>query len=259
MASAPWPGGPHYTEWVGAERWRGWVLYKLKSADWYIDRLEEVGERLGFDRHVGVEMALDGALAALVGAFDAAVGAVIRAAELFEEQHAKDCGMTPRAPMEPHRYEWKHAKNRLRIVAAQVGVDSIEFRKSVDMALRREKHGWLVNLRDLRNAAIHHDTLARHIDVTIGSAQQQTVWGITVDGRGEDPVRYLRGRRRMIELVVLPMLEACDRMAPLGIPTSTDNQSMSARGVTAVLMIPQDEMQQLLRSQGFSDGPAPGA
>ncbi|SDM10876.1 hypothetical protein SAMN05660642_01691 [Geodermatophilus siccatus] len=167
--------------------------------------------------------------------------------------------MTPRAPMEPHRYEWKHAKSRLRIEAAQVGVDSTEFRKSVDMALKREKHGWLVHLRDLRNAAIHHDTLARHIDVTVGSVQQQTVWGITVDGRGEEPVRYLRGRRRLVELVVLPMLEACDRMAPLGIPPSRDIQNVTVRGVTAVMMIPQDEMQELLRSQGLIDGPAPGA
>jgi hypothetical protein len=235
------------------------VLYKLKSADWYITRLEEVGERLGFDRHVGVEMALDGALAALVGAFDAAVGAVIQAAERFEEQHAQDCGMTPPAPMEPHRYAWKHAKSRLRTAGAQVGVDSAAFRKTVDLALNREKHGWLVVLRDLRNAAIHHDTLARYIDVTVGSDQQQTTWGITVDGRGENPVRYLRAMHRLVELVVEPMLEACDRLVPLDIPTSRDVQNVAVHGVTAVMTISQAEMQQLLQSQGLLDGPTPEA
>jgi hypothetical protein len=258
MTREPWPDGPLYAEWVGANRWRGWMLYKLKSADWYIDRLEDVGERLGFDRYVGVEMALDGALTALVGAFDAAVGAVIQAAELFEKQHATDCGMTPREPMPARRYDWKHARSRLLVEAAQVGVESAEFRRSVDLALDRDKRGWLVALRDLRNDAIHNDTLARHIDVHVGSGPQQTVWGISVNGQGEDPVQYLRTRRRLVELIVLPMLEACDRLAPHGIPTSRDIQNMSVQGVSAVLTISQTEMQTLLQSQGLVDGSASG-
>jgi len=49
-------------------------MYKLGTAIWYIDLLEDLGAGHGFLLLVGIEMALDGAVTALSSAFDAAVG-----------------------------------------------------------------------------------------------------------------------------------------------------------------------------------------
>src|SRR6478609_1915599 len=78
-----WPVGPAYTEWVGASGVGAWVAYKLGTAEWFIDQLERVGDMVGYNRYVGVEMAMDGALAALCGGFDAAVGGLIGAVDKY--------------------------------------------------------------------------------------------------------------------------------------------------------------------------------
>jgi hypothetical protein len=244
-----WPEGPLYPEWVGAERWRGWVLYKLKSADWYIDRLAEVGGRLGFGRFVGVEMALDGALAALCGAFDASVGAVIQAVEEFQKQAARD-GRGPQIdPVPEHRYSWRTigrypgAREKLG-VAAEVGSDTTDLVRAVDEALieKPDELGWLKTLQRLRNAAIHNNTLARHIDVGV---EDEPIWSITVNGQPQHPVRYLRATREAVELHVTPMLDVCDHVARHGIPTSRGIQSVTVHGATAVATVSAEQMERL--------------
>src|SRR5674476_910114 len=104
-----WPAGPTYAEWVGAEGSGAWVLYKLRSSSWYIDRLDEVGKLLGFGRHVGVEMALDGALGSLCGAFDAAVGGIIGAVEQYLEAgpEAEELSLVR---IDAHQYSWDRCK-----------------------------------------------------------------------------------------------------------------------------------------------------
>jgi hypothetical protein len=76
-----WPVGPHYKELAASDE-RSWVDYKLASADWYLAalrRLQPHGRPL--DRYLGVEMAIDGVLAAQSSAIDAAVETLIRALE----------------------------------------------------------------------------------------------------------------------------------------------------------------------------------
>ncbi|WP_299954401.1 hypothetical protein [uncultured Modestobacter sp.] len=239
--ATPWPDGPRYMEWVGATGWRGWVLFKLRSADWYVDRLEEVGQRLGFDRYIGVEMALDGALAAISAAFDATVGAVIEAAEEFEDQAARDRGEAIPKRIEQHKYNWRHARGKLAL-ATEIGVDTSKIVEAVNSALEEDPIGWLTRVRRLRNATIHNNTLARHIDVNVGQPTAQTVWGISVGNRGEDPVEYLRTARQAVELLVLPMLDACDHFAPLGMATSG---AIHRDRPTPVILAPGNELETL--------------
>lgn len=241
---ARWPDGPTYQEWVSAEGWRGWVLFKLKSADWYLDRLDDVGQRLGFDRHVGVEMAMDGALSAINGAFDATVAAVIEAAQEFDKQAARDGGPAAPMPIPEHKFGWKGASKKLA-VAASIGVDTRPLVQAIDEALEDEPPlGWLQQMRRLRNATVHHSTLARHIDVQVGepAVVGQVTWGISVGDRGEDPVEYLRAAHRAVELLVMPMLKVCDYLAPLGIPTSG---AIHKEMATRVTVAPDSELQAL--------------
>ena len=65
-------GGPADTGTAGA-----WANYKLRCSDWYIHLLDQRNQDCGFERLVGIEMTLDGALASLYSAFDAAVAGVI--------------------------------------------------------------------------------------------------------------------------------------------------------------------------------------
>ncbi len=78
-----WPVGPQFVELDPREGVYAWVAFKLMSADWYLDRLEQLVAVLPRVEHqVGVEMALDGVLASLCSAVDAACAGVIDAAEL---------------------------------------------------------------------------------------------------------------------------------------------------------------------------------
>lgn len=248
-----WPGGPRYEEWVGAGGWRGWVLFKLMSADWYVDRLEEVGGALGFDRYIGVEMAMDAALGSINGAFDATVAAVIEASQLFEEQAARDTGEQAPKSIPQHLFSWKDARRKLE-ATARLNINVEPLLEAVDAALLAESvdaeshevipMGWLQQLRRLRNRTVHQGTLARSIDVVIGEPNPQlTSWGITVGGRGEDPVDYIRTARRAVELLLNPMLEVCDLLAPLGIPMA---QAVFMDPPTARTVAPDDELQQLI-------------
>jgi hypothetical protein len=65
-----WPIGPEYTAWVSEENdtARAWSMYKLRTAIWYIDLLEDLGARPWILRLVGIEMALDGAVTTLSSA-----------------------------------------------------------------------------------------------------------------------------------------------------------------------------------------------
>jgi len=67
-----WPIGPEYTAWVSEENdtARAWSMYKLRTAIWYIDILEDLGARPWILRLVGIEMALDGAVTTLSSAFE---------------------------------------------------------------------------------------------------------------------------------------------------------------------------------------------
>ncbi len=80
-----WPVGPLYIRLpdAGAGEVQPWVNYKLVATRWHIEALNSVVSQVGFQRCVGVEMALAGTLASLNGAFDAAVAGLIFAGEEF--------------------------------------------------------------------------------------------------------------------------------------------------------------------------------
>src|SRR5437879_4491248 len=79
-----WPRGQHYTT-LSPPAGRPealWVSFKLTAAGWYLDTLQRLFDDTGdLDRFIGVEMALDGFLATVSSAFDAATAALIEAIE----------------------------------------------------------------------------------------------------------------------------------------------------------------------------------
>jgi len=205
-----WPVGPYYTTWVSAEGVAAWVRYKVRSAEWYVETLEAVSERVPvLDRYVGVEMALDGALAALCGAFDAALGGLIQAAESGH-------GLTP-SPA--YRYSWKLCRGLLdqsRAAGERIGalIDAIDAAHAghVDS----QPTGWLAILQRLRNTAVHNNTLARHHQVSIGGSNPGSNCDLIVPGvdGGLSPVPYLRGACRRVGQLCEDMISAGDLLTP---------------------------------------------
>lgn len=197
QSSRTWPVGPWVSTWVEGEGTPAWVRYKVRSAHWFIDTLEDIGAQVpGFDRYVGVEMALDGALTALCGAFDAAVGLLIQSSESWLDVK----------PQPTQRYTWhnkKKACSRARLIevskhADELGpriadlVDVVDAaRKGYDAA---EPVGWLAKLQRLRNRAVHQNTLSRLHLRNVGSPQPPVACLLTIDGEkgGQHPVIYLR-------------------------------------------------------------------
>jgi hypothetical protein len=197
-----WPIGPHYWSWVGADGVHAWVLFKLKSADWYLDTLNRIGESISeFDRYAGVEMGVDGALGSLFGAFDAAVGGLIAAIE------SKTPGVTV---TRTYNYSWTVAHQRIGTFSGTVRCDPI-----VTTALAGSRTptptGWLAQLRQLRNRAVHHDSLNRHF--TRGSGTDTCM--IKVPGAGEhELLPYLREARAKTGQLCEQILLDIDRIVP---------------------------------------------
>ena len=229
-----WPVGPAYTEWVGANGVGAWVAYKLGAAEWFIDQLERVGDLVGYYRYVGVEMALDGALAALCGGFDAAVGGLIGAVDKYFDSAPDGSPDVARESIPPHRYSWRRCRERLELLRTEdLNLDVEPLIQEIEQALEAPDDGplgWLVECQRLRNAAIHQDTLARHIEVAshnvVGAVEQigasqggNATWSITVQGRGEHPVEYLRGVERQLEALTKRMVAVIDWLCPSGVPT----------------------------------------
>jgi len=228
-----WPLGPDLQTWTDASIGSptAWPRYKLRSADWFTAVLNEIGDEHGFARLVGVEMALDGALSALSGAFDAGVAGLILSCEERLKVHALCSGLPIPRPAPPHEYKWDLAKMYLkdeRVTGSDQHVlESCQLLiQTVDGALARTPPlGWLETLRRLRNGATHRDSLARHMEVMIsdgGTAEvSRTDVLITVDDSGVNPVVYLRSSRQKItNLLEQHVLHVAELLAPGGKATS---------------------------------------
>ena len=227
-----WPVGPTYDEWVGEPQGtpQAWTRYKLRSAAWFIDVLDQVGSQRGFERLVGVEMALDGAISGLSSAFDAAVAGLIVACEERLDRHAQANGIDPPKTEDPWHYGWKILAPLL-VDARVTGRNSSTattcavLRHDIDVAVAATAPaGWLGTFRKLRNRATHQDTLARHIDVHVGT-EQRTTWQLSVDGQGVDPVVYLRTTRTRVEQLTGDMLRVASLLAPNGMATTLPTDS----------------------------------
>lgn len=172
------PAGPTYPDLLGGNAdGISWVRYKVWSADWYTHAVAELHRTLGsYDRHVGIEMAIDGALGALSGAFDASVALLIQNAE-------EKLGVPAAKRIPAHRYSWTKFKElaaRFKDPAADAG--SVAWNglcaliTEVDDALQGatdpEPTGWLAILRRLRNRSTHQQSLSRRWESDAGEASR---------------------------------------------------------------------------------------
>src|SRR5262249_31307499 len=97
--SRSWPVGTRYSHFCTppVSEYHAWAEFKLAAAAWYLEALEELQQELHeLDRSTGVEMAIDGLLAAACSAFDAAVAGLITAIE----------AKPGKLPTPEHRYSW---------------------------------------------------------------------------------------------------------------------------------------------------------
>lgn len=180
-----WPAGPHYWTLTGSEGAVAWVRYRVWAADWHTRTLNELGGReRSFDRELGVEMALDGALNGLSSAFDAGVALLIRAVE-----HARDVDIDERLPV--YRHNWDRCRDMLNsrdTANDDVWALILRIDEAIEGESWPEPSGWLAQLRRLRNRVAHQDSLARHHEVGVGSPG---VTGLSINGRSTDAFMYL--------------------------------------------------------------------
>lgn len=165
-----------------------WVRYRVWAADWHTRTLRDLGGPEGsFDRLLGVEMALDGALNGLSSAFDASVALLIAAAE-------KALDVEPELKLRVHLFSWE----KCRALLVQPAVASDTTWKAVldaDAAMEGwnwdEPVGWLARLRRMRNVVAHRESLARHHSLEVSDGQAGQVSRVYLDGRQEDAFAYL--------------------------------------------------------------------
>jgi len=180
-----WPVAPDYMAARGPNPKTAWVTYKLGSAAWYIDALKQLGQVTDYTRLVGIEMALDGAVAALCAAFDAAHRALVTAVYQRVGQ------ALPPPPQFPNAQVYGR-------ILMNEGGDIAQIHQDVLAATTRDGNGtalgWLVILKDLRNRMIHQDSLSRFIEVNVG-APDTTTTGLSLPGAqaAVHPVTYLQG------------------------------------------------------------------
>lgn len=215
----PWPLGPLYYELPGADGMnaRSWVNYKLTATRWHTGTLGKLIDEAGFQRYIGIEMALDGALASLNGAFDATAAGLIGAAEMYLQKDDQELVLTL-----PYKFNDELLMERLSELKRQrldFEVDRIV--EDVTAALeigpdRDHPTGWLQQLRRLRNVPVHQNSAPRHIDVIVGT---DTVTGISVAGHGKDPVEYLVDATEKVSALTSPVLDLIDYILPNGIPS----------------------------------------
>jgi hypothetical protein len=180
-----WPAGPHYWTLTASEGAVAWVRYRVWAADWHTRTLNELGgPQRSFDREVGIEMALDGALNGLSSAFDAGVALLIRTVEDSRQVEVDD-----RLPV--YRHNWDRCRDMLK--QADIANDDVwALMLRIDEAMEgeswREPSGWLARVRRLRNRVAHQDSLARRHAVGVGSPGATS---LSINGRSIDAFVYL--------------------------------------------------------------------
>lgn len=220
-----WPAAKEYParagDWTSA-----WVEFKLDSAAWYINILEQLGGQLGYGRWAGVEMAIDGALSTLCGAYDAAHRALLAAA--YDHRGL----VLPPAHKGPRKDEYGPVLEQLIGPVADV-------HKAVKEATERRGDlpvGWLVKLKDLRNQPIHEHSAARFIQVETGGPNPGTTTMLAVPGEDQPqhPIDYLRSAHTEMTAICAEL-----RAARLSLQYSVtvdqpgDRQSATLHGTSA--------------------------
>lgn len=221
-----WPVGPIVVA-DGRVGPRAWVEYKLASASWYINTLEALGEEFDFGRLFGVEMALDGALAALCGAVDAAERPVVLAGWAM---HGRPKGRKSY----PHSSDFMHLQNYPDpLGSVSRGVVAAERKTQTEAGAI----GWVAALRELRNQATHQDTLTRFIHDTSG-VESLAATGLSLPGTDTriDPIAYLRDCERGVRDLVEQLLGLLAEIGPEPDPPQ-DRRSVTIRAPVAVMKL----------------------
>jgi len=215
-----WPAGPHYFDLTGSEGRVAWVRYRVWSADWHTRTLKELGGPQGsFDRQVGIEMALDGALNSLSSAFDAGVALLIGAAE-----NSRDIGEGNRLPV--FQYRWQACRDMLNyptIAKAEVWDLIIKIDAALEGESLRKPIGWLAQLRRLRNRAAHQDSLARH-------HAGGKLTGLSIQGQGADAFTYLAEMCDRLHDLTEQMIQVALRVGAQGTSTPWDRKMWKTPG-----------------------------
>jgi len=210
-----WPVGPHYLRWVDGKGVHAWARYKVKSADWYLGALQIAAHVAGdVDRYVGIELALDGVLASLCAAADAAGAALLDAVERAVALPEAERGTSSLAA-------WDRCLDIARGAGLELACERAVI-DALDGGTSRSPTGWLAQLRLLRDRAVRHNVLVRRF--SIGGEPPGRF--IDVPGLGaRRPVEYLKSARRHVAELVEVLLADVDALSDLAPPESRDDGS----------------------------------
>lgn len=225
-SSIVFPAGPTYADLLDSDPRSGWVRYKVWSADWYTSAVETLTAQLGdFQAYIGVEMALDGALSALSGAFDASVVLMILSAE-------QALGIEDDDRIPPHRYKWSSFTKLLRRNDKAVEDDDTiphlasyhglsELIADIDSALEEQTDpspiGWLAILRRMRNHPTHQSALPR--TWTVDWHTNETLDVTLSDIPGDDTIAYLKQSCDQVSDLTERMTSMANRIGFAGVNT----------------------------------------
>jgi hypothetical protein len=245
LAPRQWPIGPHYAARFPGET--GWVYHKLAAAEWYWSTLRQLDHILPeLDRHVGVEMALDGCLASASSAVDAAVMRLIRSLARRRDHDGTTIPSTlmkrlfqadwkrvvePLAQLPPAITLQSQSAARLELVDSTPALIAAEHlideRRRLDAqpASTSRDHrltqilgelaalsvGDVAELRWLRNRSTHEDTLVRRF---YRGGDADTCHIQTPRGGFEAPVPYLRTKMDACRQLVDGILADAEAVSP---------------------------------------------
>lgn len=193
-----WPLGPHYLRSVEGKGAAAWARFKLHAADWYLEALEDAERKVGLDRFVGVEMAIDGVLASLCAGVDAA-------AEALVDEIERLVGPTAARAHRRASGDWT-----VLVAVAQAANFALGSARALEHAVRRDEEGtsgWLTELQRLQSLTLRRNVLVRRPNVA-GADRSRL---LDVPGLGPRPVlRYLQKARRRTDGLVEILLTDLD-------------------------------------------------
>lgn len=209
------PAGPPYSELLASDSDMAWIRYKVWAADWYTETLGDLGARFGgYDRRVGIEMAIDGALSSICGAFDASIALLIIAAERRLNTSEANC-------TKPHRYDWRRFEQLIADTVVEALPGMSDMTDEVNAALGGQYDdiptGWLAIIRRLRNRITHQTSLPRTWAFDPRSTSD-TVVGIT-SITDLDPFEYLKTSCNQISDLTERMILCASATSYIGVHT----------------------------------------
>jgi hypothetical protein len=224
--SISWPAGPEHDKPIKTRKPRAWAKYKMNAADWYLNALLATslhGDRL--ERTVGVEMAIEGVIQSLCGAFEAMIYTLSNSIE-------KLAGVAAELRTPRHLVTW----GRLAGAAKVFDID-LASTLSISSAMLGEDsenpEGSLAQLFVLRRRVALQDLLVDH-HRTDGDVELR----IDVPGRGPLPLLdYLFESRSTVEELLETISHDVEdaKAGRLYIPGADELRARAEKGLGALL------------------------